>query len=1469
MAKSPIQKGSNQADALQVSVSEDDDSDDSWKQKRIQSVLHKVADAKKSSPQHRRGESSDSSSSDEDTVSAGRFRSVVGTTVKRPNRSDGETSDSGDDRKRIKKTREERSKRGNTQKQSRSRSPVYKDRRSRNSRSRSRSPDYRGRRDQRDRSRSPRGRRNNYRSRDDLRTRNNYDRQEERWNQRRREEDNKGEKRKKDQSPRGGDKNSVDEVVTEPREKKKKPEPDILTTRTGGAYIPPAKLRLMQQQITDKTSTAYQRIAWEALKKSINGLINKVNVSNISLIVQELFAENIIRGRGLLARSIVQAQNASPTFTHVYAALVAIINSKFPQNGELILKRLIVNFQKSFKRNDKSLCLTSTRFIAHLVNQQVAHEVIALEILTLLLENPSDDSVEVAVAFLKESGQKLYDISPRGMHAIFDRLRSILHESQIDKRVQYMVEVMFAVRKDGFKDFPSLSEGLDLVEEAGQFTHLLTLEDQYTTEDMLNIFKHDPEYLENEEKYKTIKKDILGEESDSESGDSGDGSSSESDSDTEEKKMEIIDQTETNLVALRRTIYLTIQSSLDFEECAHKLLKMEIKPGQEKEVCLMILDCCAQQRTYEKFYGLLAQRFCQLKKEYLQNYTVVFGEQYDVCHRLETNKLRNVAKFFSHLLYTDAIPWMALSCIKLNEDDTTSSSRIFIKILFQELSEYLGLPKLNERLKDHTLQPFLEGLMPHDNPANTRFSINFFTTIGLGGLTDDLREHLKLQQKKIMEQRQPLMKSDSSDSSDSSSDDDSSSSASSSSSESSSESEEESRKRKKKKTLPKEGKKVSSKSKKEQRSSKKNKNKETEKIKKAQSKTKRKNKTPVSSSSSSSSSESDSSSSESTQEDTRTESRKRKESTERNYGINGREKGFKNHELSNKSERKEMTKRGGGDRYIGRQVDRPREETVENERNERDERRRRERIERNRNDRGDQEREVRIERGREDKCDRGRDVRIDHRREDRGVQEREDRIERDKGERSDRKKDERGRRGKGERENDRIDQESNRERRVERIEKGKETGRRGDSDTSWMDKLVEKGREEETNRWMDNIVEKGKENDKNRWMDEIVEKGRDKRGNQQRDERNDRRISRGKNDRKREEMVVSEEDESNSRGKDERNSRGRDERSKRDERNGRKRDESNSRGRDERSSRGRDERSSRGSDERGSRGRDESNIRGRDESNTRERDTRNNRGRDERSKKGRDETNSRERVERNSRERNERYNGGKNERNSRDESYSRTRDKRDDRNNIGRDLPNYGGRDERNIRGRDKRNCSEIDETIIRGQNEVVKKGKDGWVNIERDIENEMIYKTRDGNKEDKEKINRETRKNHARKKLKDESGSSSSGSSSSGSSSSGSSDSESSSSDSSGSESSGSESSESDSSGSDSSESDNSEPNSSGSDSSESSSSVSDPKTRKSAYIDKRELKRTPEKTDHNTDRRKQDKLDERERLKARGRRY
>jgi pre-mRNA-splicing factor CWC22 len=82
------------------------------------------------------------------------------------------------------------------------------------------------------------------------------------------------------------------------------------------------------------------------------------------------------------------------------------------------------------------------------------------------------------------------------------------------------------------------------------------------------------------------------------------------------------------------------------------------------------------------------------------------------------------------------------------------------------------------------MQDSFELIFPKDNPKNTRFSINFFTSIGLGGITESLREYLKNMPRLIMQQK-PASESEESGSSS----DDSSGSGSGSESESESESE--------------------------------------------------------------------------------------------------------------------------------------------------------------------------------------------------------------------------------------------------------------------------------------------------------------------------------------------------------------------------------------------------------------------------------------------------------------------------------------------------------------------------------------------------------------------------------------------------------------------------------------------------------------------------------------------------------
>jgi len=80
--------------------------------------------------------------------------------------------------------------------------------------------------------------------------------------------------------------------------------------------------------------------------------------------------------------------------------------------------------------------------------------------------------------------------------------------------------------------------------------------------------------------------EILGEEEEeSDSEESGELSSSEESEDEEGEderptEIDMTDMTDAKVLSIRRQIYLTIMSSLDYEECAHKLLK-NLEEGQE------------------------------------------------------------------------------------------------------------------------------------------------------------------------------------------------------------------------------------------------------------------------------------------------------------------------------------------------------------------------------------------------------------------------------------------------------------------------------------------------------------------------------------------------------------------------------------------------------------------------------------------------------------------------------------------------------------------------------------------------------------------------------------------------------------------------------------------------------------------------------------------------------------------------
>ncbi|KAL7158307.1 hypothetical protein ABFS83_02G133700 [Erythranthe nasuta] len=228
--------------------------------------------------------------------------------------------------------------------------------------------------------------------------------------------------------------------------------------------------------VIDEQSIELQKLNWFAMEKRIMVLVEKLNLSNILSVAEEISKEDLIAGRGLFCQAVMKSQLKYPESSNIYAALVAVINSEFPDCGLLLVKRVVLRFKLAHDSGDKKLIEASLKFVAHLVNQRVVYELLACDVLLLLLGNPSSDNVELAVGFCTRCGWLLQNYAPHKLRQIFGEFLRVLREGEVGKRVQVMILKLFSVKKSRFRNYPSVVDELDdIVDVDEQVTHDVSL----------------------------------------------------------------------------------------------------------------------------------------------------------------------------------------------------------------------------------------------------------------------------------------------------------------------------------------------------------------------------------------------------------------------------------------------------------------------------------------------------------------------------------------------------------------------------------------------------------------------------------------------------------------------------------------------------------------------------------------------------------------------------------------------------------------------------------------------------------------------------------------------------------------------------------------------------------------------------------------------------------------------------------
>lgn len=457
---------------------------------------------------------------------------------------------------------------------------------------------------------------------------------------------------------------------------------------------------------------------WARLKTSIELLIDKATKDNIPIIAVELLRLNLYKGKFFFVKKIMKSGKRHNKPAWILASIVSVINSKIPDIGLILINKMIVEFKNDYVSNKPIMI----GLLCELVNYKVLNSLIVLEILELLMTNITNDSIALTITILKFNGA----IMPANvLYPIIDKLRNLVSDGELNDYNIREINKLIEIRKRGFKSFTRL-----LVKE--EHCHEFDLEDEFDpySDETVKDTPEYPDFASEVAKQMGLTTDQDEDENAEEIHD---------DEDIEP----VVDMTQSELISLQKTVYLTIMSSLSSEEAVHKLLKLNYKP---EILSSIIIKSCTQEKTYSKYYGTICELLILKSPTYRKEFTGLFESNYETIHQIELNGIRNFGKLYGYLIATEKLPISVLLCVKLTELETNSSNRILIKFLLKEMVEEIGTPNFKELFLANMEE--LPGLFQtHGEYEDLIFAINYFTAIGLGMLTDSMRSELDTRQR--------------------------------------------------------------------------------------------------------------------------------------------------------------------------------------------------------------------------------------------------------------------------------------------------------------------------------------------------------------------------------------------------------------------------------------------------------------------------------------------------------------------------------------------------------------------------------------------------------------------------------------------------------------------------------------------------------------------------------------------------
>ncbi|KAJ0676715.1 putative MIF4G-like, type 3, initiation factor eIF-4 gamma, MA3, MIF4G-like domain superfamily [Helianthus annuus] len=452
-------------------------------------------------------------------------------------------------------------------------------------------------------------------------------------------------------------------------------------------YVPP-QLRSMSRNESEEYSQ---------IRKRVRGLLNRLGESNVEGITGEMSSifQSISRSDGaqIISEEILTSCSSGPRGNEQYAAVFAALVSGLAclvgiDFGAKLLASLAKCFEDEYQKEDNLSLRNLTLLLSYLYIFGVCSSDLIYDFMMMLSSRLTEVDVSTILTVLNCSGMRLRSDDPATMKNFIvsiqnkvTELKTMSGDSQgntTSKRMEFMLETIFDIKNNKKK----------AKEESLQHTRIKKWLQKLRVESILVRGLKWSKLLDPEKKGQWwLSGEMM---SSTTNGSTIENYAKKMDKESSEaqKMLQLAAGQRMNTDA-RRAIFCIIMSGEDYIDAFEKLLRLDLQGKQDREIMRVLVECCLQEKVFNKYYCVLASKLCNHDKNHKFTLQYCIWDQYMELESMQLMRSMHLAKFKAEVVSSFTLSLAVLKKADLHDTTKLTCRKIMhFKMFFEAVFEY-------------------------------------------------------------------------------------------------------------------------------------------------------------------------------------------------------------------------------------------------------------------------------------------------------------------------------------------------------------------------------------------------------------------------------------------------------------------------------------------------------------------------------------------------------------------------------------------------------------------------------------------------------------------------------------------------------------------------------------------------------------------------------------------------------------